>query len=338
MNAKNNITDSDMKQIDTTNGNIKTNVKDKQVVKRGLVKKYYGKLCNNSDYLGSKLFICLILSSLLSVFTMFSLMKVSFSYRDETIVDMKSQLDEYKCKVQSISTTLDTVTNDLENIKNDIKNNKESSSNSLVRLANLLKDIQIIKNALNISTNSQPDTKEEDLNNLPSDKREFIESFENLIKDGVPFSDFIEKIDTTKYKSMKELLEFKEKNVKSVESLKKDFTAIGSSVFGNQGKESFWQKQFRIFKEKISNAIRVESSDGKIQTLGNNLNDKGLFENAQSCINNDKIEESYELINKIKSDNENITTLKSDLSNRLELNKAFTKFKTEFIKLETNKK
>jgi len=251
---------------------------------------------------------------------------------------MKSQLDEYKGKVQSISTTLDTVTNDLENIKNDIKNNKESSSNSLVRLANLLKDIQIIKNALNISTNSQPDTKEEDLNNLPSDKREFIESFENLIKDGVPFSDFIEKIDTTKYKSMKELLEFKEKNVKSVESLKKDFTAIGSSVFGNQGKESFWQKQFRIFKEKISNAIRVESSDGKIQTLGNNLNDKGLFENAQSCINNDKIEESYELINKIKSDNENITTLKSDLSNRLELNKAFTKFKTEFIKMETNKK
>ena len=337
MNKKSDVTDSNMKKVNTTDSNIKNNAKDKQVVKVELFKKYCGKLCNNNEYFGSKLFICLILSSLLSVSTMFSFMKVSFSYRDETIVDMKSQLDEYKGKVQSISTTLDTVTNDLENIKNDIKNNKESSSNSLVRLANLLKDVQIIKNALNISNDSQPNTKEEDLNSLPSDKREFIESFENLIKDGVPFSDFIEKIDTTKYKSIKELLAFKDKNVKSIESLKKDFTAIASSVFGNQGQESFWQKQFRIFKEKISNAIRVESSNGKIQTLGNNLDNKGLFEKAQSCINNNRVEEACELINKIKLDKENITMLKSDLLNRTALNKAFAKFKTEFIKMETSK-
>ena len=323
MNKQNNIIDSN-------------NDKSQYIDKREVIKKYYVNLCNNNDYLGTKLFICLVLSSMLSVSIIFSFMKVGFSYRDEKIVEIQNQLDVYKSKIQTITTSLDTVTSDLDTIKNDIKSSKESSSNSLVRIANLLKDVQLIKNALNITTESPANTKEEDLNKLSSENREFIESFENLIKDGVPFNDFIEKIDTTKYKSINNLLEFKDKNVKSVDSLKKDFTAIGSSVFGNQVKESFWQKQFRIFKEKISNAIKIESSNGTLQTLGSDLDDKGLFENAQNSVNNNKLEEAYALLKKIKSSNENITTLKSDLSNRIELNKAFAQFKIEFMEVETN--
>ena len=117
--------------------------------------------------------------------------------------------------------------------------------------------------------------------------------------------------------------------------MKKDFSAISESTFGNNKRESFWQKQFRIFKEKISNAIRIESSNEKIQNIGNNLDDKGLFEKAQEYINNDKLNESYELLKKIKSNNENIATLKTDLSNRVELNKAFKQFKLEFIDKES---
>lgn len=302
-----------------------------------IIKDYYNKLCYDDKYSQNKIFVCLVLSSLISIVATFSVMKVGFSYRDERMVEMQKQLELYKSKVQSINNVLDSVTNDLENIKNDVKTNKESSSDSLVRLAGLLKDVQNIKNTLNISNDTRQNSTEENLNNLSSEKREFIEAFENLIKDGVPFSNFIEKIDTKKYTSIDKLLTFKDTNVKSIEALKKDFAAIGISVFGNQAQESFWQKQFRIFKEKISNAIRIESSNGKIQTLGNNLDDKVLFEKAQSYINNDKLEESYELLNKIKSKNENIVTLKSDLSNRIELNKAFAHFKIEFIESEISK-
>ena len=311
---------------------IKNNKGIKQVIKE-----YYNKLCYDDKYLQNKMFVCLVLSSLISILATFSVMKVGFSYRDERIVEIQKQLELYKNKVQSISTILDTVTNDLDNIKNDVKTNKESSSDSLVRLAGLLKDVQNIKNTLNITNDVHQNLTEENLNNLSSEKREFIEAFENLIKDGVPFSNFIEKIDTKKYVNIDKLLAFKDTNVKSLETLKKDFAAIGISVFGNQAQESFWQKQFRIFKEKISNAIRIESSNGKIQTLGNDLDDKVLFENAQSYINNNKLEESYELISKIKSNNENISTLKSDLSNRIELNKAFEQFKIEFIESEISK-
>ena len=316
------------------NNSVKKNKESKKVVNKKTITEYYNKLCYDEKYSQNKLFICLILSSLLSVSAMFSVTKVSLSYRDERIAEVQSKLESYKTKIQSISTVLDTLTNDLENIKNDVKTNKESSSDSLVRLAGLLKDVQNIKNILNISNDTKPNSTEENLNNLSSEKREFIEAFENLIKDGVPFSNFIEKIDTKKYTSINKLLTYKDTNVKSIEALKKDFTAIGVSVFGNQVKESFWQKQFRIFKEKISNAIRIESSNGKIQTLGNDLDDKVLFEKAQSYINNEKLEESYELLSKIKSNNENIATLKSDLSNRIELNKAFKQFKLEFIENE----
>lgn len=320
--------------------NIKGNIKNKgRVLQKLLISKYYNKLLNNHS-IENKLFICFILSSILSVATMFSFMKVSFSFRDERIIEIQNQLESYKSKIHSISTSLDSLTNDLDKIKSDVKNNKESASNGLVRLANLLKDIQNIKATLNISSDTPSAPKEENLDNLPSDKREFIESFENLVKDGVPFSNFIEKINTAQYPSIKELIKYKDINIKSIEALKKDFSAIASSVFGNQVKESFWQKQFRIFKEKISDAIRIESSNGKIHNLGNNLDDKVLFENAQSCINNynnndKKLEECYEFISKIKSTNEKLLTLKAEVSNRLGVNKAFKQFKHEFIEKES---
>lgn len=301
---------------------------------RKLIIEYCKNLCYNDDFLNKKLFICFILSALLSASITFSIMKVGLSYRDERIVAMQNQLDTCTSKVHSINTAIDNITNDLESVKTDVKNTKESSSDSLVRLAGLIKDIQNIKGILNISDDTKENNDAADLNSLPSEKREFIESFENLIKDGVPFSNFIEKIDTTKYKTVDNLMKFKDSNVKSVENIKKDFAAISASVFGNQGKESFWQKQFRIFKERISNAIRLESSDGKIKNLGNNLEDKVLFEKAQSYINNNQLSESLEVLNKIKSTNENITTLKSDLSNRIELNTAFGAFKTEFLENE----
>ncbi len=309
----------------------KNNIKNKK-----LIIDYCKNLCYNNDYLNKKLFICFILSTLLSASVTFSIMRVGLSYRDERIVAMQNQLDTCTGKFHSIDTALDNITNDLENIKTDVKNNKESSSDSLVRLAGLTKDIQNIKGILNISDDTKPNNAAEDLNSLPAEKREFIESFENLIKDGVPFSNFIEKIDITKYKTADNLIKFKDNNVKSVENLKKDFTAISASVFGNQGKESFWQKQFRIFKERISNAIRLESSDGKIKDLESNLDDKVLFEKAQGYINNNQLNESLEVLNKMKSTNENITTLKSDLSNRVELNIAFSEFKTEFLESESS--
>ena len=320
--------------------NIKDNGNNKQVIKKVLITKYCKKLCSSDSSLENKLFLCFILSSVLSVATMFSFMKVSLSFRDERIIEVQSQLESYKSKIHSISTSLDSLTNDFDSIKNEVKANKESNSNGLVRLANVLKDIQNIKATLNISSDSQPATKEDNLNNLPSDKREFIENFENLVKDGVPFSNFIEKIDIKKYNSVKELIKYKDINVKSIESLKKDFAAISTSVFGSQAKESFWQKQFRIFKEKVSNFIRIESSDGKIHNLGNNLDDKVLFENAQSCVNNcsndnwDRLAECNAYISKMKSKNENISILKAEVSNRLGLNKAFKQFKKEFIEKE----
>ncbi|MBR1944315.1 MAG: hypothetical protein IJ848_02475 [Alphaproteobacteria bacterium] len=311
----------------------KINIKNKQ-----LIIDYYRKLCYNDNYFNKRLFICFILLSLVSASATFSIMKVGFAYRDERIVEMQNQLESYKGKVHSINTVLDTVTSDLDNIKTDVKTNKESSSDSLVRLAGLIKDVQHIKEVLNIIDDTKQNNPEEDLNSLPADKREFIEAFENLIKDGVPFSNFIEeKIDITKYKTADNLLAFKDNNVKSIDSLKKDFTAIGASVFGNQTKESFWQKQLRIFKERISNAIRLEStSDNKIKDLGNNLDDKVLFEKAQSYINSDNINEALEVLNKMKSTNEHIITLKSDLKSRVELNTAFSAFKSEFFEVEMN--
>ena len=324
MNKENNTDKSILKHIEKGN----------KVIKKKLITEYYNKLCYDNKYYQNKLFVCFILSASLSISAMFSIMKVSLSYRDERIVEIQNQLESCKNKVQSISATIDSLANDLDSIKNDVKNSKESSSNGLVRLAGLLKDIQNIKNVLNLSNDQQTNSKEENLNDLPSDKREFIETLENLVKDGVPFSNVVEKIDKSKYTTINNLLKFKDTNVKSIESLKKDFSAISASAFGNNKKESFWQKQFRIFKEKISDAVRIESSSDKIQNLGNSLDDKVLFEKAQSYINNSKVNEAYELLSKIKSNNKDIVTLKSDLLQRAELDKVFKHFKQEFIEKE----
>ena len=275
-----------------------------------------------------------MLGIVITIWSAFFIMKIGMAYRDERIIKLKNQLDTYDIKLQSALTSIDEIKTSLESVQTEMKNNKDSSSYSLVRLASLLKDVQQIKEALHINSESLEDS----IKQLPSDKRDFIETFENLIKDGVPFNSFLEsntdKINMDKYAASKSILKFKDTNAKSIEALKKDFVAIGASVFGASDNESFWTKQLRIFKEKFFNAVRIESSNEANQNLGNNLDDKVLFEKAQGYINDGKSKEALEVLNKIKTDNQDILTLKSELSTRIELDDVFQKFKREFTEAE----
>ena len=288
----------------------------------------------NFNSLYKRLTICIMLGIVITIWSAFSIMKIGMAYRDERIIKLKNQLDTYDIKLQSALASIDEIKTSLESVQTEMKSNKDSSSYSLVRLASLLKDVQKIKEALHINSESLEDS----IKQLPSDKRDFIETFENLIKDGVPFNSFLEsntdKINMDKYAASKSILKFKDINAKSIEALKKDFVAIGTSVFGASDNESFWTKQLRIFKEKFFNAVRIESSNEANQDLGNNLDDKVLFEKAQGYINDGKSKEALEVLNKIKTDNQDILTLKSELSTRIELDDVFQKFKREFTEAE----
>jgi hypothetical protein len=249
-----------------------------------------------------------------------------------------SRCDLLESKIKTVSDSVSEVSDKIDTIMMELKSNKESSSYIYTSIASLQKDVECIKNEINIKINHDDDISK----TLPPEKKEFIESFENLIKDGAPFATFIaahsEKIDMKKYATGNEIMKFSEMTIKSAQSLGKTFASISAAVFGTVIEESFWEKQKRIIKEKVLGAFKIwkkGEEEKSAQAPSPDADDKSLFTIALGAAKEGNFEKSLEALEKIDIKNEELSGLMLDVKKRADLDNVFQRFKTEFIESES---
>jgi archaellum component FlaC len=302
-------------------------------MKQGKPAKLAGCSCFDSSFLDRRLVTGCVVSAVISVVTAFVITKVGFNSQDKSIQEIAENCESIDNKIRATVDSISSLNVVIESLKEELKSGKNDLTYIYVTLSALQRDISAIKQKFPIET--VPD---DVMQKLSSENASFIESLENLVKDGVPFDGFIEscssKIDIEKYISSGRLLGFAKQNTKSVDSLHKDFIAVGEKVFEVKFTESFWERQKRFIKEKITEAIKIRKTDDDGET-SDEMDDKTLFELASKHLSDGKTNEALITLEKIKMSEENLQALVSDLRKRVELENAFFEFKKEFVEAGT---
>ncbi|MDR0695429.1 MAG: hypothetical protein LBF56_01485 [Holosporales bacterium] len=294
------------------------------------------KCCFDMNILDKKLMTCCILCALISIVTVFVIMKVGINYHEEKIHSITEDYTSLDNRVKSIAETIASVSTALESLKTDLKLDKGNSSYVYTSLATMQRDIDIIKTELHI----RPSVPDEAVKTLPAAKIDFIQTLENMVNDGAPFESFVascdETIDMKKYASSGTFMKFAKQHVKSINTLEKEFISVSLNVFHTHPKESFWEKQKRVIKEKINKAITIRKQDGA--AIAGEASDEELFNQAHEKVVDKKPGDALDLLVRIKLENEELSTLEAGLRKRTELNQAFEEFKKEFVSLESQAK
>jgi hypothetical protein len=278
-----------------------------------------------------------ILNTCVSTIFAFVVLKMWITQYGEDLQEITNRHALLETRVKSIADSIDNLCTKLESITNELKSEKENSSYLYTSVASLQKDIELIKDEININVKPHDDS---DSKALPPDKKEFIESLENLITDGAPFANFLtansKKIEMKKYSTGEDLIKFSEVTVKSAHSIKNAFALVGVDVFDTFVEESFWEKQKRIIKDKILNAFKIQKKTNldNLEQIPQN-EDKSVFEAAHYAAKNGDFEKSSKILEKINRQSKELSDLILDLKKRSDLEKSFQKFKTEFIELES---
>ncbi|MDR1034492.1 MAG: hypothetical protein LBL32_00955 [Holosporales bacterium] len=278
-----------------------------------------------------------ILSACIAGGCSFAVLKIWIGQYERDAQATAERCEAIENKIKAVAGSVTEIFDKIDAIIIELKSNKENSSYIYTSIASLQKDVECIKNEINIRINHDDDT----VRALSPEKKEFIESFENLVKDGAPFVTFIaahsEKIDIKKYATSNEVMKFSEMTVKSSQSLRKAFASISVSVFDTIVEESFWEKQKRVIKEKIFAAFKVLKKDNGDESvrIPPDADDKSLFTMANEAAKEGNFEKSFEILEKIDTNNQELSDLILDVKKRADLEKSFQKFKTEFIEIES---
>ena len=277
-----------------------------------------------------------VLSVIISVSCVFIVMKSEMKASNQKIQEVISNYGALDNKVKNVKELVTSLESSVSSIKDEFKLSKETSTHIYSGIAALQKDIDTIKKEFHIKDS---DIVDDSIKKLSSDKQSFINSFENLIMNGTPFNSFLEsyseKIDVKKYSKLNALLKFSDLEIKSISDLKKDYSTVGLDAFEVVLNESFWEKQKRIIKEKIVDAIKIKKTDEKAEAIDISLNDKEMFSKASQLISDGNVANSLQLLEKIKTKNKKLDELIADVKKRSEVNAAFYEFKKEFIETES---
>ncbi|MDR1476265.1 MAG: hypothetical protein LBI20_03020 [Holosporales bacterium] len=275
-------------------------------------------------------------SVFLSIACAFVALKIWINHYERNVQSVSDRCDSLENRIKIITDSVSEICDKIETISSELKSNKSNSSYIYTSIASLQKDVESIKNETNIGNNHDDEASK----TLSPEKKEFIEAFENLIRDGAPFEAFLtthaEKIDMKKYATSSEIIPFSEMSVKSAQSLKKAFTSVSMSVFNTVVEESFWEKKKRLIKEKILDAFKLWKTDEQNEStrLWPDDDDKSLFTAAHEASKEGNFEKAFELLAKIDVQNKEFNELKLDIKKRSDLEKAFQHFKLEFIEAE----
>ena len=281
----------------------------------------------------TRLFSACVMTLLVSASISYFIVKIGLDSSNQKIRSVEEDAISIGAKIDAFNKDLTQIESEINDIKNDIKLSKEKFSYWYTSISKLQNVITKIQEKIGIDE-IQIDKK---LENISPEKREFIDSFENLIKDGAPFDSYLEsndgKIDIKKYQSSEDLLKLSNQKVKSLNDLKKDYISVGNSIFQQNFEESFWERQKRKITEKIKNAIKIEKIDEKSERMI--FSDMENYEKAGKLIDDAKYADAIDLLEQIKIDNETLGNFIIDLKKRKYLEDVFYKFKQEYIDIET---
>ena len=277
-----------------------------------------------------------VASALGAVVVAFVVVKIGLNYYEGKLQSVVASYETVENKVRSVLESVSDLNASIENMKTDWKNERENASYLLTSLSAIQKDISVIRDKLNIEDTVAPD--DPNLTKLSSEKRTFIETLENLVHDGAPFAGFLEnydeKLELKKFQTFDPLSKLASENVRSRADLKKDFAAVGFSLFSIELEDSFWEKQKRIIKEKISDAIRIRKTDDNGVPVEESPSDKSKFKKAGDLLSKDEFEEAAGILDSLETRNDALEKLISDIRKRQKSEAAFNEFKEEFLKME----
>ena len=286
---------------------------------------------------GKRLVFACLVGSATSIVTEFILVKSETTYQSEKFQELEDNCKAFENKINAITDDIAKIEATIESINAEWKSTKENSSYLYTTISSLQKDVNTIKEKLNIETEKV----DEQTGKLAPEKRAFLDAFETLIKDGAPFESFLEsnsaKIDMTKYHASKELIKLSKQNIKSLSDLKKDYSAAGNAVFKTNFEESFWERQKRLIKEKISEAIKIRKFDNNStpKDAVDSDSDRTKFEKAGQFLSDGKYADAVKMLNAIKTENEVFGKFLADIKKRLLLEETFDEFKKEFLQVES---
>lgn len=284
-----------------------------------------------------RLVVACLISSAISVATVFILMRSGLSYHDERFQKLDDDRIALDNKITAVTDSIKMIETTIEEIKSEWKSTKENSSYLYTTISSVQKDVNTIKEKLNIETEKA----DVQIEKLAPEKRAFLDAFETLVKDGAPFESFLEsnttKIDMTKYHSSADLIKLSKQNIKSLTDLKKDYAAVGNAVFKTNFEESFWERQKRIIKEKISEAIKIRKFDKDSVPADDSSsdNDKAKFEKVGKLLADEKYSDAVTILDSMKIETEVFDNFLTDIKKRLQLEKTFDEFKKEFLQVES---
>jgi hypothetical protein len=289
-----------------------------------------------NGFFGKNIVTNCVLSAILSVITAFVIMKIGMNCHDNEIQEIRTNFMSVENKIKIIEDALSSVDEGIEQLKTELKGGKENLSYIYTTLSSLQHDVSIIKKDLHIDTS----VAEGAVDKLPSDKRSFLMSLDNLIANGGQFAGLLEsysdKIDIKEYAGGSVLEKLAAQSTESVCDIRKRFIEVGHAVFETSVLESlsFWEKQKRIIKEKIMEAIKIRKPGESVNAVSEDLGDKALFDKASILIADGKVKESIDELEKIKLVSNDLSNLISSMKKRSKLDDAFAEFKEAFIETE----
>ena len=308
--------------------------------KKSYLESIYESCYCNGNFFDKKLLTGCLISSVVSIAGVFIVLKLSMDSHESRIQQVIDNNKLIEDRLKSVGSSVSDLDNSIKSIKSELESGHENSAYIYTSIASMQKDLSAIKKQFHMDDDKDSAVSPESAQKLSADQISFINSFETLVLDGAPFDSFLksyeEKIDISKYAVGKELLEFSSTKTKSVSELQKDFEVIGQSEFGMTHSETFWEKQKRIIKEKLSDAIKIKKAEDAKENPTDKidekeLDDKTLYSMAAEFLADDNLKDAVEVLEKMKIENSDLSGFIKNAKTRVKLNELFQKFKNEFL-------
>ena len=272
------------------------------------------------------------LSILLAVVSSYLIQVVSNIDRDKKFGALSNEIASVKSLVQK---NIEQIAANEENVKN----TQQALTNIETSIGHIQNTIVELQKAKQLHDEKLHIHSSDSNGNLSKDyKEQFVETLGGLIKEGTPFRSLLSNcnVDLSAYASGSELLEFQDENVKTTQCIISELEVLAKELIGKDIRETFWQKQKRVFKEKFGSVIKLfQNVDNKDLTK---LSDDQLFEVAINSLHSKEFNKALQALNLVKNQQDKLRHIEHDIKQRAELNEKFFAFKKEFSDSDKSKK
>jgi hypothetical protein len=288
--------------------------------------------CSNC-FLDKRLIMACVISSAITGIGVFWAVHREINLNNDRTQLLSQELDILRDKTRDVSKDVASLETIVNSLAQESKNTQEKFTYLYSKIALIQKDTSHIKKSLHVLDEEKVS---EDKPLMSPDQNAFIDQFMLLVQAGTPFLDFLKsyegKLNLDEYPSKEKILHFADQKVLSVEELQQLIRSVGEAEFGIRSDETFWDRQKRVIKEKIVNAVTI----GGGKKDDDHKDAQTLFSQAVTKIQDGEVSEAISSLEQIKDPPESLRSFMDEAKKRDELAKVAETFRTEFSRIGFN--